>query len=308
MAGFVFTLCVLGVILLAPTCIILGLVRPALVWPGAEPSRWKVLGLHGALLPFLFLCGLGTVAGKQEEWEFSFFALLVILYVFIDILVRSRKAARAKAGPEATVPDATPEAPPAVAPDASPIARLRVVRDRLTGFNRHFSQSDPCDQLEARYRLAQETIAERFSPGEMTSARYRGLLDGLMVLALEKLERAASILNGIKLIDEAALRKRLAAAKGKTDPSRTKALTERLEILESGRARVAEASDDLDDIITAMDRMIGVLSGISTDTNHDGEALEDVIGRLESYLDNAAQLDVRGAPAPALPDALTLKP
>ncbi len=153
-------------------------------------------------------------------------------------------------------------------------------------------QKESLDQLEALLAKCERfdtMLKSRFSSHELTSGRYRVVVDEVRLGVLNNLDRQVELLKAVQHLDRAAIEARIRAIEPGAPASvqLEKALYERLSLVEDVGSRVARmiASNEL--ALNALDKAIVSLADLDTRQEHDTSKLEAAVADLELMIGNA---------------------
>jgi hypothetical protein len=307
--GFAF-----GLFLSCPAWFLVGMMEPRNALEEAPYTRTRVILRTWFILPFIaVIAGLTSLWGDGASlagWllGLSGYAAWLVAHKRLRAFRanrarrrRDRDAARALAALRARM-----EAEQAkdsgsgsrVLPQARPaegdgvVTALWEVKQRLTA--RALPEAArQADRLYGRYRHALDLLGERFDAGEVTHARYRGLLAQVCYTAADTLGGMEGVKASVAAIDVDYLRRRLAEPGLGAEERR--ALEARQTLVEEADRRLRGLAGGTEEAITALDHAAVTLGALRTRRGKASVDAETAVRDLQTYLDQAHRFDARPA-------------
>lgn len=147
------------------------------------------------------------------------------------------------------------------------------------------------DLLNKKYEAFKRILGNKFNVSEISYSRYMGMVEQVFLAALDNLKQAADITQGINVIDENHIRRRIqqlqAANQGhqSSNQSNTQeldALVTRFELLQKQRGKVKSVLSQNEAAMTKMDEVMAAISIIDTSKKQATMDMEDAMKELES--------------------------
>ncbi len=290
---------------------IAGLINPHIALPTASPRRWQLFLRYWLAIPFLaFLLWLTSLWGgfgpSLAGWLTGLVAIPAGLFVerrwrrWQAAWVARRAAVDRQAGQEQARAEAErrarearlrvldPDHPPAGADDTVR-ALCRIKRALQEQGRRDLALQ--ADRLYSRYTHVVSVLHGRFDAEEMAFRRALGLVREVTGSAIERLERAVSLVAGAAPIDTNFVRRRLAETS--LDAGERRALERRLALAEDAERQVREAVAANEAALTALDDAAVSVSRIDTGPSRRAQAAEEALKELHRFAARASQYEER---------------
>lgn len=286
---------------------LIGMANPRLAVPGPRPGRWEVVLRYWFIIPFLaFLLWLTSLWGGFGPSLAGWLAGLAAIAVAVPVergarrwlgrwrAWRQRRVQEAEARRdrvrrereqrEAGVARLDPRHPPDGA-DAV-VLDLCAAKQRLLDLSQGVL-ADQTDRLYSRYLRVLEVIDGRFSAGEVTHQRARGLVQEVCRSAVDNFTAMASQAAGIVGLDVLYARRRLAEASASLPAEEREALEARLSLVEETEGRLRELAARNEAVMTALDSAAVAVSRIETGKPRASVAAEQALADLRRFTERA---------------------
>ncbi len=151
------------------------------------------------------------------------------------------------------------------------------------------------DLLQKKYEAFKSILGNKFNVNEISYSRYMGMVEQVFLAALDNLKQVADITQGINVIDEDHIIRRIKQLRGATSAAASNnqeldALVTRFELLQKQRDKVKAVLSQNEAAMTKMDEVMAAISIIDTSKNKATmdmddamKELETLAGRAESY-------------------------